>query len=227
MPKLTLSFKGKFLKYFPLREGESIIGSDPGCAVFIDSLAIQSQHASVIRTGQTVVLRDLDTPDGTFVNETRLTAERELKEGDTIRVGKHTLTFALELPAVAASNEPTLADDDEPIVATAPEEPAPPLPDTSELDLEPIRPPRHAFLQIMNGQNVGKTISLNRRLTNLGKPGVQTAVIAHRNDGYFLSHLEGDTPPKIGEVSIGDKAWRLEDGDVIQISNIRMQFYLK
>ncbi len=53
------------------------------------------------------------------------------------------------------------------------------------------------------------------------------AVIAHRNDGYFLSHLEGEASPKVGDTSIGDKAWQLNEGDVIQIGNIKMQFYLQ
>jgi len=223
--KLTLSFKGKLLKYFPLSEGETIIGSDPGCTIFIDSLAIQARHASLSLNGDTAVLRDLDTPDGTFVNGTRISAEHTLKNGDDIRVGKHNLLFTLEpvmnadMPAepVAAAAEPV------PLEEAMPEQ-EPAEADAPELEPSPI--PRHAFLQILNGQNMGKTISLKRNLVNLGKPGVQLAVIAHRNDGFFLSHLEGDTPTRVGDTAIGDKAWQLRDGDIIQIGNVRMQFTL-
>jgi hypothetical protein len=82
-----------------------------------------------------------------------------------------------------------------------------------------------AWLQILSGHNLGKNLSLNRALTNLGTPGIQTAVIAKRNDGYFLSHLEGENPPKVGDSPIGDKSWPLQDGDIIQIGNVKMQFY--
>lgn len=226
MSKLTLSFKGKLLKYFPLSEGETIIGSDPACKVFIDTLAIQARHASVTLSGDSAVLRDLDTPDGTFVNNARISGEYTLKSGDDIRVGKHTLTFTLEA-AIAAEEmaepdaEPVALDEAIPEQVQEPE-----LTEADTLQLEPVHAPRHAFLQILNGQNMGKTISLKHNLVNLGKPGVQLAVIAHRNDGFFLSHLEGDTPPKVGDTQIGDKAWQLHDGDVIQLGNVRMQFTL-
>lgn len=224
MSKLTLSFKGKLLKYFPLSNGETIIGSDPGCTVFIDSLAIQARHASLTLDGETAVLRDLDTPDGTFVNGTRISSEHTLKSGDDIRIGKHNLTFTLETAVIA---EPAVTTEE--TAAPVPLEEAMPEPEITEadtLELEPIHTPRHAFLQILNGQNMGKTISLKRNLMNLGKPGVQLAVIAHRNDGFFLSHLEGDTPTRVGDTAIGDKAWQLHDGDIIQIGNVRMQFTL-
>ena len=86
---------------------------------------------------------------------------------------------------------------------------------------------RHGFLQIMSGANLGKTMSLNRAMTNLGKPGVATAVIAKRNEGYYLSHLEGKKSPLVGDISIGDKTEKLHDGDIITIGNIKMQFYLE
>lgn len=224
MSKLTLSFKGKLLKYFPLSEGETIIGSDPSCSVFVDSLAIQARHASLILSGETAVLRDLDTPDGTYVNGARISGDHNLKSGDDIRVGKHNLTVTLE-PAIASDDEP-----EEIILAPVPlEEEMPEAPaetQGADAEQETIHAPRHAFLQILNGQNMGKTISLKRNLMNLGKPGVQLAVIAHRNDGFFLSHLEGDTPTRVGDTAIGDKAWPLHDGDIIQIGNVRMQFTL-
>lgn len=226
MSKLTLSFKGKLLKYFPLSDGETIIGSDPGCTVFIDSLAIQARHAGLTLNGETAVLRDLDTPDGTFVNGTRISSEHTLKNGDDIRVGKHNLTFTLESTVMAP--EPVLAAEETAVPVPLEEampEPEPEITEADTLELEPIHTPRHAFLQILNGQNMGKTISLKRNLVNLGKPGVQLAVIAHRNDGFFLSHLEG-APTRVGDQSIGDKAWQLHDGDVIQIGNVRMQFTL-
>lgn len=225
MPKLTLSFKGKLLKYFPIGEGETIIGSAPESTVFIDSLAIQPRHASITIEGDKAILRDLETPDGTFINNARVGTEYQLKSGDVIRVGKHNLIYTAEPtemqlePPVAVALEERIPDETE-------------QPDTAavsaadDIDFE-ARAPRHAYLQILNGQNLGKTISLNRKLINLGKSGVQMAVIAHRNDGYFLSHLEGEMPPKVGDLSIGDKAWQLNDGDVIQLGNIKMQFYLQ
>jgi len=208
--KLTLSFKDKVLKVYPLPDGEAIIGSDPSCLLHIDSLAVQPRHASVTTHGAQSILRNLDKGEGTLVNGKKLTGDHLLKDDDVIRVGKHDLLFTLE--AAVESSHPGVLE------GIAHEE---------ELKLEPIRELKSGWLQLMSGQNVGKTISLSRNLTNLGTPGVQTAVIAKRSDGYFLSHLEGANPPTVGGVSIGDSTWHLQDGDVIQMGNVKMQFYLQ
>jgi pSer/pThr/pTyr-binding forkhead associated (FHA) protein len=218
--KLALSFKGMTLKIIPLMEGEMIIGSGQGSAIHIDSLAVQPRHASITTQGKTSVLRDLGSSDGTFVNNEKV-AERELKNGDHIRVGKHELTFEFE--AVTA---PAAA----PVPKPAPPAPGPAPVAEPEVHFEEFTAQarhRTAWLQIMSGHNLGKNISLNRALTNLGTPGIQTAVIAKRNDGYFLSHLEGEHPPRVGETAIGDKSWPLRDGDIIQIGNVKMQFYFQ
>jgi len=214
--KLTLSFKGRVLKVFPVVQGDMYIGSDPECTVHIDSLAVQPRHARIHTQGNDSVLFDLESPDGTFVNQQRVD-EHRLKDGEIIRVGKHTLTFSFEemleseieaqTPAPPAAAEPTVA-----------EQPVEETPAATHDN-------RQAWLQIMSGQNLGKTLSLHRAMTNLGKSGLVTAVIARRSDGYFLSHLEGDVPTRVGDQPIGDKVHKLQDGDIIQIGNIKMQFY--
>ncbi|MDH5371267.1 MAG: FHA domain-containing protein, partial [Gammaproteobacteria bacterium] len=130
---------------------------------------------------------------------------------DVIRVGKHTLTYSFsedltrEMDAVSES--------------IAEEEPAPIQMGSQER--------KQGWLQIMNGANLGKTMSLNKSMTNLGKPGVSTAVITKRQDGYFISQLEGNHPLLIKNQEIGGKSQQLIDGDTIQIGNIKMQFYLE
>jgi len=226
--RLVLSFKGMELKSIPLAPGSLLVGSDPECDIHVDSLALQPRHTIVLVTEEGVAVRDLAPQEGTFVNEERVTGEKALKPGDIIRIGKHHLQLE-EGEHFEADPEP------EPVAAPPPaaeataaeasdELPEPP-PDADVPEAQAQR--KSAWLQIITGQNVGKTISLNRKLTNLGKPGVQTAVIAHRNEGFFLSHLEGEHSPKVGGVSIGDKSWVLTDGDIIQIGNVKMQFYLQ
>lgn len=226
MSKLTLSFKGTVLRVFPVLKGSMLIGSDPKCKLHIDSLAVQAQHARLDTQGDTSVLVDLDTQSGTFINNAPI-KKQMLKDGDVIRVGKHLLTYQYE-------SVPELTDTLNPEVDTVQlERASEPRGETAATEQGITAPTvtteegkRLAWLQIMNGQNLGKTISLNRSMTNLGKPGVATAVITRRNDGYFLSHLEGDTPPLVEDKPIGKHSYKLVDGDTIQIGNIKMQFFL-
>lgn len=213
MSKLTLAFKGKILKVYYVEPGELLIGSDPSCQIYIDSLALQPRHASITTAHHKSVLADLSGGEGgTFVNDKKIEDEYQLKHDDVIGVGKHTLLFTTE-PVDELSEEYELPEPVDPE-------------DGGELKISAKSTPKHAWLQILNGANVGKTISLNRNLTNLGKAGVQMAVIARRGEGYFLSHLEGDRSPLVDNVSIGDNSRKLEDGNIIQIGNVKMQFTL-
>ncbi len=225
MSKLTLSFKGTVLRVFPVLKGSMLIGNDPKCKIHIDSLALQPQHARLDTQGDTSVLVDLETEAGTYINNQRINKQM-LKDGDVIRVGKHLLTYHYESVPLSADEPGTERDTVELDLGT--DTVSGSAENSSQAEPEKIdhEGKRLAWLQIMNGQNLGKTISLNRSMTNLGKPGVATAVITRRNEGYFLSHLEGEKTPLVDEKPIGSHSYKLNDGDTIQIGNIKMQFFL-
>lgn len=212
MSKLTLTFKGKVLKIYPVLKGSMMLGSDPSCAIFIDSLAVQPQHAQIDTVNNDSVIRDLNTEEGIYIGATKVEGMHPLKNDDVIRIGKHTLTYSF-------SEE--IHNTDEQVVAEIidQEEPSP-------IQIQ-AQDKMQGWLQIMNGSNLGKTMSLNKSMTNLGKPGVSTAVITKRNGGYFISQLEGEHPLLIKNKELGEKSQQLVDGDTIQIGNIKMQFYLE
>lgn len=221
MSKLTLSFKGKTLRVLPVQQGTMLIGSDDACPIHIDSLAVQPQHARIETHGNDSILFDNSNPEGTFVNQERI-SEHKLKDGDIIRVGKHNLSFTYEEVNRLEADESSTSINIEPVQEQLAEASA-----TAAPAAKTAPGNRHGWLQILNGQNLGKTLSLNRSMTNLGKPGVATAVITRRNHSYFISHLEGKHTPKVGDSEIGEQSVELHDGDTISIGNVRMQFYLE
>lgn len=190
-----------------------VLGSDPSCTIYIDSLALQPQHAQIDTVGNDSAIRDLGTEDGTFIGTTKLESLHPLKDGDVIRVGKHTLTYSF--------SEDIVNEDDNAI------EELPPEIEEAPVQIQAQQEKTQGWLQIMNGANLGKTMSLNKSMTNLGKPGISTAVITKRQDGYFISQLEGKHPLLIKNKELGEKSLQLTDGDTIQIGNIKMQFYLE
>lgn len=82
-------------------------------------------------------------------------------------------------------------------------------------------------IQILSGNNAGKELELTKSLTTLGKPKIQVAVIARRPQGYFITHVEGETFPVINGISVGAQAQALKDYDVIELAGIKMTFFLK
>lgn len=210
MSKLTLSFKGKVLKIYPVLKGRMTIGSDSDCTIHIDSLALQSEHAEINTVNNESSIRDLNTDEGTYIGQTKLEGLHLLKDGEVIRVGKHTIAYSFSEDITSESDIVTekIIEKEPPIKIEAQEK-------------------KQGWLQIMNGANLGKTMSLNKAMTNLGKPGISTAVITKRQDGYFISQLEGNHPLLIKNKELGNQTIQLTDGDTIQIGNIKMQFYLE
>src|SRR4029453_7012599 len=91
MPKLTLQFEGRHLKEFTVGVGLTI-GRSPDNTVIIDNPAVSGHHARVFSESGAVILEDLNSTNGTFVNG-QSTTRRVLRSGDVVLVGKHQLLF--------------------------------------------------------------------------------------------------------------------------------------
>lgn len=93
MPIITLQFKDKKLRDYPIAIGQSIsIGRKTSNDIIIDNLAVSGSHARIESVSTTFVLRDLDSTNGTFVNEEKVSLHN-LRHRDVIFIGKHELLF--------------------------------------------------------------------------------------------------------------------------------------
>lgn len=81
-------------------------------------------------------------------------------------------------------------------------------------------------LQMLNGENEGNTLLLDKSMVKLGKPGDQVAVITKRLDGYFLTHVAGDHYPVVNGTLIGPQAYALSNHDEIEVLGVKMEFCL-
>jgi hypothetical protein len=77
---------------YPITGSVTTIGRE-NCDIILpqDSL-ISRRHAKIERHGGNLVISDMDSSNGTFVNGSRLQAPHTLQTGDTIRVGSTSLT---------------------------------------------------------------------------------------------------------------------------------------
>ena len=108
MARLILQFENRVLKECSVGL-MATIGRLPDNTVVIDNPAVSGHHACVFRDGDAYIVEDLQSTNGTFVNEKRVT-RRTLQNGDVVLVGKHTLVFDQ-----IASDEPVLDDTNTPI----------------------------------------------------------------------------------------------------------------
>ena len=72
-----------------LAEGESIVGRDPACAVWVDAPGVSRRHAriDVAEGGDVVRLEDLGSTNGTFVDGAAVRDVVEVTDGSVVRVG--------------------------------------------------------------------------------------------------------------------------------------------
>ena len=70
-----------------LEQDRLLVGSDPGCDIVLPHASIAPQHARLERRAQGLVVFDLDSPQGTYVNGRRV-QERLIKAGWRLRLGQ-------------------------------------------------------------------------------------------------------------------------------------------
>jgi FHA domain len=76
-------------------EHEATFGRSPACTIpLADDNFASSVHARVFRDGGDVFIEDLNSTNGTFVNEVRVSSPRELRRGDEITIGHTVLEVA-------------------------------------------------------------------------------------------------------------------------------------
>lgn len=195
--KLTLSFKGRILKVVNVPTEGIAIGRDPTCALHIDNLGLNSVHARLHPDGNELLLTGASADGTTLVNGKTVHGEQTVVHGDVLLIGKHTVSVARDHNA-------------------------------SALDAPADQPPaQEGWLQFLNGPKLGRTLRLDRSLVRLGKSGSQSAMIASRGDGFYISHLEGERPTRVGEQTVGEESVRLHDGDTIQVGDTQMLFFIK
>jgi hypothetical protein len=79
---------------FRIREGPNTIGSEPDADIVLRDSAISGKHASLRYKDQKFTITDLDSTNGTFLNDhPESIAREELKDNDIIRIGEVTLKF--------------------------------------------------------------------------------------------------------------------------------------
>ncbi len=241
MAKLVLSLNGVVQGEYPLNKERISLGRKPDNDIQVDNLAVSGKHALVITILDDSFLEDLGSTNGTYVNG-KLIKKHALRDGDVVGIGKHELKYVNEhataddedfektmiirpgsaSAAVAAAKAAEEAGVEAEAAAGNATQGGTPAPVASGMPL--------GKLQVLNGPIAGKELELTKALITLGKPGVQVAVISRRPQGYFLTHIEGDGQnnnfPVVNGTAIGPQAYTMENGDIVELAGIKMEFSL-
>ena len=74
---------------------EMVVGRDPGCQRVIDLVTVSGRHARLTRPGGRILIEDLGSSNGTFVNGRPATGPTEVEAGDLIGLGRDSFRLAI------------------------------------------------------------------------------------------------------------------------------------
>ncbi|MCG3128803.1 MAG: hypothetical protein CHACPFDD_03696 [Phycisphaerae bacterium] len=131
MKVVLVMFKDGERRDFPLTDARTVIGRRSDCSLRVPTGDVSRRHCEVDVIGDEIVVRDLGSANGTYVNGKRI-AESELEAGDHLAVGP--VHFVVQVDGKPADVHPPT---DRPTVAAAtPAAPAKPGPaDEGEIEL--------------------------------------------------------------------------------------------
>jgi pSer/pThr/pTyr-binding forkhead associated (FHA) protein len=239
MPKLTLQYEGRLLKEYTVGVGLTI-GRSPDNAVIIDNPSVSGHHARVYSESGAVILEDLNSTNGTYVNG-KHTTRCVLRTGDTLLIGKHRLVFENTQEFLAPPPQlPSLGDTL--YLDTKQHRALLSALDETKVHMRPAAVPkapaprRVGVLQVIAGRTeqteydleahtslIGKSDGALVRLHGWFKPAVALA-IARSSDGYVATRMGGRTT--INNEPL-EKRQALQDGDVLNVNGLVLEFRWK
>jgi pSer/pThr/pTyr-binding forkhead associated (FHA) protein len=105
MAKLVILSQGLTGKTHELNVDKTTIGRVEDNAFPITEPSISSHHCEVLLRGSDVVVKDLNSTNGTFINGEKIAGEATLKPGQILRLGQIELRLETDAP-LSASKKP-------------------------------------------------------------------------------------------------------------------------
>ena len=236
MARVVLMFNKQVIKEYPLMKESITIGRKEGNTIVIDNLAVSGFHARIDPAGSDFILTDLQSTNGTFVNDKKVSSHK-LVHGDNIIVGKHVLLFvSTDTGKVAPAEEESKLDMDKTMMLdTAKQKELLAKQQSAAMAAQPTE--KIGVISFIDGSNLGD-IELTKKLTKIGKADTSeiklsgllmppTAVtISHRPSGYTISFTGGMSKLKVNGEVIKDSI-ALQEFDTIELGSYKFQFYQK
>jgi pSer/pThr/pTyr-binding forkhead associated (FHA) protein len=233
MARLILMFNKQVVKEVPLLTGSVTIGRHEDNGIVIDNLSVSTFHARIDKAGSNYLLTDLQSTNGTYVNDQRVTSCK-LSNGDNILVGKHVLVFvASDQEEPRGDKEPTL--NKTMILDTLKQRQ---LLSRQKTPVTPLRVAKKVgVISFIDESGLGE-IELTRKLIKIGKAktseiklsgmlmGTTAATISRHPSGYVITFTGGLTKLKVNGKTVKDSA-QLNEFDTVELGSYKFQFYQK
>ncbi len=131
MGTLVINEYGKDTREFRITDVAMRIGRDPRADIVLGDLAVSRYHACILRQGNSFLIQDLGSSNGTYLNEKKIPERgtQPLSHGDRVKIGRSILRFIMQVtskllvtPRTTATTEtsPRTEEPEEPTEKEAP-----------------------------------------------------------------------------------------------------------
>ena len=228
MARLILTFNNKVLSNHQISPGQQLtIGRHPDNKIVIDNLAVSAHHATVRAEGLSLLLTDMGSRNGTYVNNERV-EESQLAHQDWVSIGKHILIVdlheSLSLEATAdqlMAASPDASNADQTMVLERKETQS----SWVGFDyLSFLSSVREDYELTAKGVSIGKNADADIKITGFWSlfAGHPSATITKQRDDYILSYVHGHITPKVNGKTAKEPV-KLSHQDIITIGPLKVQ----
>jgi pSer/pThr/pTyr-binding forkhead associated (FHA) protein len=236
---MLLKFNAAVIKEIPFDKDFLTVGRKADNDIVVDNPAVSGHHCRISKQGGTYFVEDLESTNGTFVNEKRI-KKSGLHDNDVVGVAKHALVFLDDAPepATTAPAAPEPAADATMMIS--PQKQAEMLAASSSFS-KPGAVERAGWLRVLKGGVGAAEYELKGMSTYIGKSdrvqimikgsglfgsAPEVAASVHRKpEGYVLVAVTDGYPVVNGTKVVGSVV--LNEGDLIDCGATTMQFELR
>lgn len=228
MARVIVVFNKKVINQYPFSKDTMTMGRDAANDIVIDNLAVSAYHARIDKTGDSYILTDLQSTNGTFANNKKISSHL-LQHKDKITIGKHILFFAMSKEEQVKAQD---KDFDRTVVLDTAQQK-----ELSEKQAPHLSPSQGKIgvISFINGSGQDD-MQITKKLTKIGKAKTSeirlggllmpptAATISRRPNGYAITAITKKTKVKINNEEIKE-SYYLKDFDTIEIGSYKFQFY--
>jgi pSer/pThr/pTyr-binding forkhead associated (FHA) protein len=230
---------------FPITRILVRVGRDPSCEIFLDGEEVSRHHAEITETYEGVFVRDLESANGTLVNDKPISELTPLTTGDRLGIGPHLLVLIDEddrrMDATVSGPGDPARD-----LRLPPADFAPELPDdvdATTLVAKHVQPggglraateSLQPLLVVTNGAARGRTLPLVLPELEIGRgpechlvlPDEQVSLlhakVMQRKGGYFIYDERSLNGVRVNGQKV--RGVPLKTGDVITLGDTKLTF---
>lgn len=237
VPEVALYAGERQLATYSLTGGELTIGRTAGNSILLENPGVSRRHAVIRAEGDRVLIEDLGSANGSFVNGQKVEAPLELKDGDEIQIVKHRLVYRIpreaEAPKKAApamdAGKTMMLDPTAMAAAMTGKGPAAPL--RADTAATPVLRPRlilpdlKKFALEAEEVAIGSGSECQVQFSGMFVAKVHARILPLERGQYKLVHLGGLAGTRVNGERVSEHV--LKHGDEIEIGGRKILFRLE